>query len=76
MYIVTKDVGAMFIWSAVMLIVSLCVTFYFPQRRIWIRIEGERVQMAALREHLAHIRTDLLGVVREAGQTEGRIYGS
>ena len=47
MYIVTKDAGAMFIWPAVMLIVSLCVTFYFPQRRIWIRIEGERVQMAA-----------------------------
>lgn len=75
--LVTKDAGAVFIWPiAIMLILSLCVAFYFPQRRIWIRIEGERVQMAALREHTTQIRTDLLGVRREADQTEGRIYGS
>ena len=65
--LVTKDAGAMLIWPlAIMLILSLCMTFYFPQRRIWIRIEGERAQMAALREHFTNIRTDLLGVAREA----------
>ena len=68
--LVTKDAGAMFIWPiAIMLILSLCMTFYFPQRRIWIRIEGERTQMAALREHFTNIRTDLLGVAREAHLT-------
>ena len=68
--LVTKDAGAMFIWPiAIMLILSLCMTFYFPQRRIWIRIEGERAQMAALREHFTNIRTDLLGVTREAHLT-------
>jgi len=65
--LVTKDAGAGLIWpTAVVLILSLCVTFYFPQRRIWVRIEGERVQMAALHEHFTNICTDLLGVMREA----------
>jgi cytochrome c biogenesis protein len=65
--LVTKDAGAMFIWPiAVILILSLCITFYFPQRRIWIRIEDDSVQIAALREHFTNIRTDLLGISREA----------
>jgi cytochrome c biogenesis protein ResB len=65
--LVTKDAGAAFIWPiAVILILSLCVTFYFPQRRIWLRIAGNRVQMAALREHFVNIRTDLLSISREA----------
>lgn len=65
--LVTKDSGSLLVWpTAVLLILSLCVTFYFPQRRIWIRIKDDRVQMAALREHFTNIRTDLLGVARGA----------
>src|SRR6266568_621869 len=63
--LVTKDTGSVLIWpTAVILILSLCVSLYFPQRRIWVRIEGERLQMAALREHFTNMRTDLLGVKR------------
>jgi cytochrome c biogenesis protein len=63
--LVTKDAGSMLVWpTAIILILSLCVTFYFPQKRIWIRIEGERVQLAALREHFTNIRTDMLAVAR------------
>jgi cytochrome c biogenesis protein len=65
--LVTKDSGSSLIWpTAVILILSLCATFYFPQRRIWIRIQGQGVQMAALREHFVNIRTDLLGVAKQA----------
>ncbi|MDQ2906610.1 MAG: cytochrome c biogenesis protein ResB [Chloroflexota bacterium] len=65
--LVTKDAGAGLIWPiAVLLILSLCATFYFPQRRIWLRIAGDRVQAAALREHFTNIRTDLLGLQRKA----------
>ena len=68
--LVTKDTGSILVWpTAVILILSLCVTFYFPQRRIWLRIDGQRVQMAALREHFTNIRTDLLGVTKEASQS-------
>ncbi|HEX7737870.1 MAG TPA: cytochrome c biogenesis protein ResB [Ktedonobacteraceae bacterium] len=61
--LVTKDSGSSLIWpTAVLLILSLCATFYFPQRRIWIRIAGRRAQLAALREHFVNIRTDLLSL--------------
>lgn len=64
--LVTKDAGSFVVWpTAVILILSLCISFYFPQRRMWIRIQGDHVQMAALREHFTNIRTDLLGITRE-----------
>jgi cytochrome c biogenesis protein len=65
--LVTKDTGSMFVWpTAIILILSLCVTFYFPQKRIWIRVEGQQVQLAALREHFTSIRTEMLAVVRNS----------
>jgi cytochrome c biogenesis protein len=65
--LVTKDSGSPLVWpTAVLLILSLCITFYFPQRRIWIRIKHDHVQMAALREHFINIRTDLLSIARQA----------
>ncbi len=65
--LVTKDTGSTLVWpTAIILILSLCVTFYFPQKRIWIRIEGQRVQLAALREHFTNIRTEMLAVTRSS----------
>lgn len=61
--LVTKDTGSSLIWpTAVILILSLCVAFYFPERRIWVKIAKQRVQLAALREHFVNIRTDLLAL--------------
>lgn len=61
--LVTKDSGSTLIWpAAILLLLSLCVTFYFPQRRIWVKIVGQRVQLAALREHFVNIRPDLLAL--------------
>lgn len=71
--LVTKDTGATLIWpTAVLLILSLCATFYFPQRRIWLRIVGQRVQMAALREHFVNIRTDLLALEKASHSNASR----
>lgn len=65
--LVTKDTGSTLIWpTAVLLILSLCFTFYFPQRRIWLKIVKNRVQMAALREHFVNIRTDLLALEKSS----------
>lgn len=65
--LVTRDAGSMFVWPiAIILILSLCITFYFPQKRIWIRIEDQRVQMTALREHFTNMRTDLLAITRRS----------
>ena len=63
--LVTKDSGAVLVWpTAVLLILSLCVTFYFPQKRIWIRVQGQHVHLAALHEHFTNIRTELLAITR------------
>ncbi|HYX48722.1 MAG TPA: cytochrome c biogenesis protein ResB, partial [Ktedonobacteraceae bacterium] len=63
--LVTKDAGSSLVWpTAVLLILSLCITFYFPQKRLWIRVNGQQVQLAALREHFTNIRTELLTVTR------------
>lgn len=69
--LVTKDTGSTLIWpAALILILSLCVTFYFPQRRIWLRIVGKRLQLAALREHFVNIRVDLLALEKASRQTQ------
>lgn len=69
--LVTKDSGSMLIWpAAVILILSLCVTFYFPQRRIWIKIDGRRARCAALREHFVNIRPDLLALEKASKAEE------
>ena len=61
--LVTKDTGSTLIWpAAVLLILSLCATFYFPQRRIWVKIVKQRIQFAALKEHFVNIHTDLLAL--------------
>jgi len=57
----------MLVWpTAIILILSLCITFYFPQKRIWIRVKDQQVQLAALREHFTNIRTDMLAVLRNS----------
>ena len=65
--LVTKDSGSFLIWpTAIILILSLCVTFYFPQRRLWLRISGQRIAIAAIPEHFINIRPDLLAIARAA----------
>jgi hypothetical protein len=70
--LVTKDSGSFLVWpTAIMLILSLCVTFYFPQRRLWLRISGEHIAIGAIPEHFINIRPDLLAIAR-AAQTATR----
>lgn len=69
--LVTRDTGSALIWpTAVILILSLCLTFYFPQRRVWVRIVQNRVQLAALREHFVNIRTDLLALEKKSHRVQ------
>src|SRR5579859_4248846 len=66
--LVTKDSGSFLIWpTAIILILSLCATFYFPQRRLWLRISGQHIAIAAIPEHFINIRPDLLAIARAAG---------
>ncbi len=74
--LVTKDTGSFLIWpTAVILLLSLCATFYFPQRRIWVRIVKRRASCAALREHFVNIRTDLLALERASNRSPIWVQG-
>jgi cytochrome c biogenesis protein len=47
--VIRSDPGQPFIWVAFgLLIVGLALTFYFPRRRAWARIEGGNVHLAFL----------------------------
>jgi cytochrome c biogenesis protein len=45
--VIKRDPGQWFIWIAyVSLIIGLALTFYFPRRRVWARIDGDRLELA------------------------------
>jgi cytochrome c biogenesis protein len=57
--LVTKDSGSPLIWPiSFLLVLSLCVTFYFPHRRVWVRFHDGRVQFAGLKEHFINVQRD------------------
>lgn len=65
--LVTKDSGSFLVWpTAIILILSLCVAFYFPQRRLWLRISGQHIAIGAIPEHFINIRPDLLAIAKAA----------
>jgi len=57
--LITKDSGSPLIWPiSALLVLSLCVTFYFPQRRVWIRFRDGHIQFAGLKEHFINVQRD------------------
>lgn len=65
---VKRDRGAWFIWVATaMLLVGLAITFYLPRRRLWIKLTGERTQVAALAEKSGGFEKDMRLLARRTG---------
>ncbi|MHB8375379.1 MAG: cytochrome c biogenesis protein ResB [Dehalococcoidia bacterium] len=57
---VKKDYGAEFIWVATaMLLLGLALTFYVPRRRLWLRLTGDRTQIAGLAEKSGGFEKDM-----------------
>ena len=45
--VIKRDPGQGFIWVAYLsLILGLVLSFYFPRRRVWARLEGDRLELA------------------------------
>ncbi|MEP7360782.1 MAG: cytochrome c biogenesis protein ResB [Chloroflexota bacterium] len=45
--VIKRDPGQGFIWIAYLsLILGLALSFYFPRRRVWARLDGERLEIA------------------------------
>ncbi len=65
---VKKDHGAEFIWVATaMLLIGLALTFYVPRRRLWLRLTGERTQVAALAEKSGGFEKDMRTLATRLG---------
>jgi len=66
--LVTKDAGSPLLWPVLLLLVlSLWVTFSMPPRRLWIKVEGNQVHMAALKEHFINNQRELDDIARRLG---------
>lgn len=62
--VVRRDLGQPVIWMAFALLVSgLVITFYLPRSRVWVRISGDRAQMAVLADRYVDTRRELERVI-------------
>ncbi len=61
--VIKNDPGAPVIWFAFLcLIVGLALTFYFPRRRAWVRIEGDTLRVAVLADRYVDAPRELQGI--------------
>jgi cytochrome c biogenesis protein len=75
--LITKDSGSPLIWPiSALLVLSLCVTFYFPQRRVWIRFRDGHVQFAGLKEHFINVQRDFNLLAAELLALDAKTRGS
>lgn len=66
--LVTKDAGSPLLWPILaLLLLSVWITFSFPPRRIWVKIDGDQAHMAALKEHFVNLQRDLDSFARALG---------
>jgi cytochrome c biogenesis protein len=64
--VIKNDPGAPVIWIAFLaLITGLCLTFYFPRRRAWVRIDEDALRVAVLADRYVDTDRELRGVVEE-----------
>ena len=65
---VRRDPGDTFIWLAViMAMIGLGVTFYVPRRRLWVRVSGERTQLAGIAARTTRFGRELRRMGAELG---------
>ena len=65
---VRRDPGDTFIWIAVvMALVGLSITFYVPRRRLWVKVTGERTQIAGIAEKTTRLGRELRLMGAELG---------
>ena len=68
---VRRDPGDTFIWVAVgMAIVGLAITFYVPRRRLWVKVESGRVQMAGIAEKTARFSREMRQMGAQLGSRD------
>jgi cytochrome c biogenesis protein len=68
---IRRDPGDTFIWLAVgMAIIGLAITFYVPRRRLWLKVTGERTQVAGIAEKTTRLDRELRLMGAELGSPD------
>jgi cytochrome c biogenesis protein ResB len=68
---VRRDPGAKFIWIATgFLIAGLLVTFYVPRLRVWARVRGNEMMIAAQAERRGPFQSEMKRLQQELGALE------
>jgi len=64
--VIKNDPGAPVIWLAFLLLITgLSLTFYFPRRRAWVRLDGNVARVAVVADRYVDTERELRGVVEE-----------
>lgn len=70
--VIKNDPGQPIIWIAFGLLISgLVLTFYFPRRRAWARLEGERIALALTADRYVDRDRELARLVGEVSRSTG-----
>ena len=68
--VIRRDPGEMLVWIAFLLMVGgLVLTFYFPRRRVWVRILPDHAQVAMLADRYVDVPRELRKVTRDLQAT-------
>ncbi len=71
--VVKRDPGQGLIWLAYLsLITGLVLTFYFPRRRVWARLEGGRLEVALAAERYVNAEREFEALLDELSVRLGR----
>lgn len=70
--VIRNDPGQGLIWIAfTALIIGLVLTFYFPRRRCWVRIDGDRCAVALLGDRSLDLPRELASIADELARRGG-----
>jgi cytochrome c biogenesis protein len=71
--VVKRDPGQVFIWIAYLALISgLVLTFYFPRRRVWARLEGDRLSIALTAERYVNAEREFEQLLDDLAMRLGR----
>jgi hypothetical protein len=57
--VIKRDPGQGLIWLAYLSLISgLVLTFYFPRRRVWARLDGDRLELAMTAERYVNVERE------------------
>jgi cytochrome c biogenesis protein len=71
--VIKRDPGAVVIWIAYLaLIAGLVLTFYFPRRRAWLRLDGDTLSVALTADRYVNAEREFDGLLDDLSARLGR----